>query len=66
MRDKDIYSSGITCESHFPQKVLDLRCNTEFVQVQADKKDCTDFQKKYQVYHLEVTPNGKSKWRMND
>lgn len=28
--------AGITCEGHFPQQVLDLWCNAQFVQVQAE------------------------------
>lgn len=30
--------AGITCEGHFSQQVLDLWCNAQFVQVQAEIK----------------------------
>lgn len=29
--------AGITCEGHFPEQVLDLWCNAQFVKVQAEK-----------------------------
>lgn len=33
-----LISTSITCEGHFPQQVLDLWCNAQFVQVQAEIK----------------------------